>query len=225
MPESVEISPSILAADFARLSEALRQAEKGGAGAIHVDVMDGHFVPNLTIGPPVIACLRPATALPLDCHLMIAEAERWIGDYLKAGAARITVHVEACPHLHRTIHSIRAGGAEAGVALNPATPLGVLEEVLPDLDQVLIMSVNPGFAGQKFIEASLGKMNRLAEMIAARGLKTRIQVDGGVGMDNAAALARAGARRLVAGAAAFRAPDPARAIADLKQEAEKGLTR
>lgn len=225
MPEAIEISPSILAADFARLGEALQQAEAGGAGAIHVDVMDAHFVPNLTIGPPVIACLKRATALPLDCHLMIAEAERWIGEYLAAGAARITVHVEACPHLQRTIQAIRAGGAEAGVALNPATPLGAIEEILPALDQVLIMSVNPGFAGQKFIPEALDKIRRLARRLAETGSEARIQVDGGVGPANAADLVRAGARRLVAGAAAYGAKDPAQAIAQLQREAEKGLFR
>ncbi len=219
---SVELAPSILSADFARLADALATIERGGADVVHVDVMDGHFVPNLTIGPPVVAALRKATKLPLDCHLMVEDADRWIGEFLAAGAARITVHVEACPHLHRTVHAIKAGGAAAAVALNPATPLETLGEILPDLDMVLIMSVNPGFGGQSFIPAAVDKVERLARLAAARGARPLIQVDGGVGTGNAARLVRAGAGSLVAGNAVFGAPDPADAVRALRRAAEGG---
>ncbi len=220
----IEIGPSILSADFARLAEALALIDGAGARAVHVDVMDGVFVPNLTIGPPVVAALAKASATPLDCHLMIVDPDRYIGHFVDAGAARITVHAEACTHLHRTVHAIRDAGVGAGVALNPATPLSQLEEILPDLDQVLLMSVNPGFGGQSFIPGTKDKIERLAGQIAARGLSAEIQVDGGVGASNIAELVRCGARRFVAGNAVFGAPDPAEALAELTRLAEEALS-
>ncbi|MBP7146224.1 MAG: ribulose-phosphate 3-epimerase [Acidobacteria bacterium] len=219
----VLLAPSILSADFARLAEALELIARAGADLVHVDVMDGHFVPNLTIGPPVVAALAKATRLPLDCHLMIENADAWVGRFAEAGAARITVHVEACPHLHRTVQAIRDAGASPGVALNPATPVEALSEILPDVDLVLVMSVNPGFSGQEFIAASLSKIERLRAMLGRCQLPTLVQVDGGVGPANAAALVRAGACCLVAGNAVFGTPDPAAAIAALRRAAEEGL--
>lgn len=219
----ISIAPSILSADFARLADEIARIQDGGANLVHVDVMDGHFVPNLTIGPPVIEALARETNLPLDCHLMIEGADAVIGDYIRAGAARVTVHVEACPHLHRTVHRIREAGAMAGVAINPATPLESLYEILPDVGQVLIMSVNPGFGGQRFIRASLEKIARLAASIHQRQLEVAIEVDGGVTVDNAAELIKAGARILVAGSAIFGKPDPALATRDLRKAAEAGL--
>jgi len=219
---TIEIAPSILSADFARLADALAMLEAAGADVVHVDVMDGHFVPNLTIGPPVVAALAKATRLPLDCHLMIDDAERWIGDYARAGAGRLTVHVEACPHLYRTIQQIKGHGIAAGVALNPATPPEALSEILPLLDFVLVMSVEPGFPAQSFIPGSLRKIERVASLIAAAGSPARIQVDGGIGLANAAVVVRAGARSLVAGNAVFGAPVPPAALAALRAAAEGG---
>ncbi len=200
---TIKIAPSILAADMARLGEQVADATAAGADYIHVDVMDGSFVPNITIGAGVVAALRPHTNLPLDVHLMIREPEKHIADFAKAGASIITVHVEACPHLHRVIQQIKEAGARAGASLNPGTPLHYLEEVLPDLDLVLVMSVNPGWGGQKFIPGSLDKINRLRHLLDERGLKAELEVDGGVNLDNAASVARAGARVLVAGTAVF----------------------
>ncbi len=208
----IKIAPSILSADFAELGSALRAAQAGGADYIHVDVMDGHFVPNLTIGPPVVAALRRVTRLPLDVHLMIENPERYVADFVQAGADIVTVHVEACPHLHRTIQQVREAGAKPGVALNPATSLETLREILPYVDQVLVMTVNPGFGGQTYIETMTAKVARLAEMIAAlpaaQGVvrPIDIEVDGGIDASTAPAVVAAGARVLVAGSAVVHHP-------------------
>jgi ribulose-phosphate 3-epimerase len=215
------IAPSILAADFARLGEELSAVERAGADWIHVDVMDGHFVPNLTIGPPVVEAVRRSTALPLDVHLMIEEPERSIADYVKAGASTVGVHVEACPHLHRTVAQIREAGARACVVLNPATPASAVELVLGDVDQVLVMTVNPGFGGQRFIEACLPKVAALRRWIDERQLAVSLEVDGGVARGTIARAARAGADVFVAGTAVFGADDYAAAIAALRREAEE----
>ncbi len=221
----LEIAPSILSADFAHLAEELRRIEDGGADWVHVDVMDGHFVPNLTMGPPIVHAMKGATRLPLDCHLMIEDADRWITAFRDAGAARLTVHVEACRHLHRTVASIRDAGARAGVALNPATPVEVLDDILAELDLVLVMSVNPGFAGQRFIERSIDKVRRAQERIQAGGHRAIIQVDGGVTTANAQALVAAGARSLVAASAVFGTKDRTQAVRALRAAAEIGLGR
>lgn len=205
------IAPSILSADFARLGEQVRQAVEAGARYIHVDVMDGHFVPNITIGPLVVKALRPlATELNavLDVHLMIANPDRYIVDFAEAGADIITVHVEACPHLHRTIQAIHEQGVKAGVTLNPATPLVTLEEILPDVELVLIMSVNPGFGGQSYIPASTDKIRRLRQMLDAIGSTADLEVDGGIKPHNAAEIVAAGANVLVAGSAVFNDKQP-----------------
>jgi len=201
---TVRIAPSILSADFARLGEQVQEAQAGGADWIHVDVMDGHFVPNLTIGPPVVRALRPLTTLPLDVHLMIERPELLIPDFIRAGADRMTVHVETCPHLHRTIQQIRELGAKPGVTLNPATPLSALEEILPHVDLVLIMSVSPGFGGQSYLPGSTARIARLRQMLDERGLAgVELEVDGGITADNAAEAAEAGATVLVAGSAIY----------------------
>ena len=200
---SIQLAPSILAADFAHLADAVERATEGGASVIHVDVMDGHFVPNLTIGPPVVKSLRRATRLPLDCHLMIDNPDQYIVDFAEAGADWISVHQEVCPHLNRTLTHIKEHGCRAGVVINPATPVETLSEVLDMVDYVLVMSVNPGFGGQKFIPGTLHKMRKLAEIRAARGYAFRIEVDGGVGMDTVGDVVRAGAEILVAGNAVF----------------------
>ena len=210
-----EIAPSILSADFARLGEAVEAVERGGATLIHVDVMDGHFVPNLTVGIPVVRSLSRATRLPLDAHLMISEPGRYVEQFVEAGARMVSVHVEADPHLHRTLVCIRENGAQAGIAINPATPLVALEEALPFADYVLIMSVNPGFGGQKFIPTALDKVRRLRRTIEERGLQTRIEIDGGIDQTNIAEVAAAGAEIMVAGTAVFGQPDPARAVRQL----------
>ncbi len=199
----IEIAPSILSADFSKLGEDVRAAERGGAGLIHCDVMDGHFVPNITIGPLVVRALRGVTNLPLDCHLMITDPDRYIADFARAGASMISVQVEEVVHLHRTVTAIRDLGCRAGVVLNPATPISSLEEILPFCDYVLIMSVNPGFGGQSFISTSLDKISRLRGMIDSRGLNVKIEVDGGVGLQNIADVVRAGAEWIVAGSAVF----------------------
>lgn len=207
-PRLIELAPSILSADFAHLADQVHRATEGGATLIHVDIMDGHFVPNLTIGPPVVKSLRKVTDLPLDCHLMIDNADEFIPTFAEAGANWISVHQEACRHLDRTLHHVRDHGALAGVVINPATPVELLSEVLDIVDYVLIMSVNPGFGGQKFLSNSLHKMRRLAEIRAQRGLNFRIEVDGGVAMDTVAEVVRAGAEILVAGNAVFGSGDP-----------------
>ncbi len=206
------VAPSILSADFARLGEEIADVQAKGADWIHVDVMDGHFVPNITIGPLVVAAARRATTLPLDVHLMIERPDRYLADFAEAGADWLCVHAEACPHLHRSVQAIRELGVKAGVALNPHTPGSVLDYLLPQLDLVLVMTVNPGFGGQTFIEAALPKISRLRERIDAEGLATLIQVDGGVKPDNAGRVFGAGAHVLVAGSAVFGADDRAAAI-------------
>jgi ribulose-phosphate 3-epimerase len=207
-PGLIELAPSILSADFARLGEQVQRATEGGAAVIHVDIMDGHFVPNLTIGPPVVKSLRKATDLPLDCHLMIDNPDEFISVFAEAGASWISVHQEACVHLDRTLHHIRDHGALAGVVINPATPVDMLSEVLDIVDYVLVMSVNPGFGAQKFIPNSLHKMRQLVEIRSRRGLNFRIEVDGGVALDTVADIVRAGAEILVAGNAVFGKGDP-----------------
>jgi len=199
----VELLPSILSADFANLARDVAEAERGGGTVIHVDVMDGHFVPNITLGPPIVKSLRKATSLPLDCHLMIENPNDFIPAFADAGANWISVHYEACPHLHRTIELIQNHGVQPGVVLNPATRIEVLDEILPMLHHVLIMSVNPGFGGQKFIPFSLDKIRRLAQVRKERGLAFRIEVDGGVAHDTIAQVVQAGAELLVAGNAVF----------------------
>jgi ribulose-phosphate 3-epimerase len=204
----IELAPSILSADFARLAEQVRAAAEGGASVIHVDIMDGHFVPNLTIGPPVVKSLRKATDLPLDCHLMIENPDQFIPDFAEAGADWISVHQEASRHLNRTLNPIRSHDVLAGVVINPATPVETLTEVLDIVDYVLVMSVNPGFGAQKFIPGALHKMRRLAEYRANHGLNYRIEVDGGVALDTVGDVVRAGAEILVAGNAVFGHGDP-----------------
>ncbi len=204
----IELAPSILSADFAHLAEQVRAASEGGGTVIHVDVMDGHFVPNITIGPPVVKSLRKATDLPLDCHLMIENPDQYIADFAEAGADWISVHQEACVHLDRTLHLIRSHDALAGVVINPATPVETLSEVLDIVDFVLVMSVNPGFGAQKFIPGTVRKIKRLADLRAQRGLNYRIEVDGGIGPDTVAEVVRAGAEILVAGNAIFGQGDP-----------------
>ncbi|MBN1551421.1 ribulose-phosphate 3-epimerase [bacterium] len=211
----IQIAPSILSADFTKLGREIELVDKAGANAIHVDVMDGHFVPNITIGPPVIKSIKNITRLPLDVHLMIEEPDRFIPSFVKAGADRLSIHVEACVHLHRSIQIIRSSGVKAGVALNPGTPLGHISEILHMLDFVLIMSVNPGFGGQEFIASSLDKINRLFNVLKTRGLKAVIAVDGGVNCETAPDLVKAGARILIAGNAIFNTQNPAKAVQDL----------
>lgn len=211
------LAPSILSADFSRLSEEIRAVEKAGVGMLHVDVMDGHFVPNLTIGPPVVRSLRKATTLKLDAHLMIRNADSFIDAFVEAGADMISVHVEACPHLHRTVTSIQAARREAGVVLNPATPLSSVEEILPEADYVLLMSVNPGWGGQKFIPHVKDKIAALRGLIRDRGLTTRIEVDGGVTRDNVGSLVQAGADIIVAGSSVFGQADPEAAAAEMME--------
>jgi ribulose-phosphate 3-epimerase len=221
---SIDIAPSILSADFGRLAEQIRTVEQGGATVIHVDVMDGHFVPNLTLGLPVVRSIRRATSLRLDAHLMIEEPDRYIEEFAKAGVDMISVHVEAVPHLHRTVTAIRALGASPGVVLNPATPVSSVEEILPFVDFVVVMSVNPGFGGQKFIDTSLDKVRRLRGMISDRGLNVRIEIDGGIGPDNVGEVVRAGVEIIVAGSAVFDDPDPAEAVRRLRRAAEAPFT-
>jgi ribulose-phosphate 3-epimerase len=210
------IAPSILSADFARLAEEVAAVERGAADMLHVDVMDGHFVPNLTVGPPIVESLKKVTKLPLDVHLMITNADAFVAEFAAAGADFLTVHVEACPHLHRTVQSIKERGVKAGVTLNPGTSLHTIEEVLPELDLILIMSVNPGFGGQKFIESSLKKIATARRMIDLAGGRVLLEVDGGIKVDNAAKVLAAGADVLVSGSAIFCSRDYAATIAALR---------
>ena len=210
-----EIAPSILSADFTRLGEQIAVVERAGAAYIHVDVMDGHFVPNITIGPFIVKAVRRATSLPIDAHLMIERPDEYIGEFAQAGANMISVHPETTYHLNRTLNQIRQAGCQAGVVLNPATPLDHVEEVLDEVDYVLLMSVNPGFGGQKFIPSSLDKLRRLRALIRGRGARARIEIDGGIGPENVAEVVAAGAEILVAGSAIFGAPDPAEAVRQL----------
>lgn len=212
----VKIAPSILTADFAHLAKEVERLETGGADLLHVDVMDGHFVPNLTIGPPVIKALRAVTRLPLDVHLMVDEPGALLPAFIDAGSDNLTVHVEACRHLHRTIQSIKEAGVQASVVLNPATPLQMLHEILPDVHMVLLMSVNPGFGGQRFIPSTLDKIRALKQEITARHLDVAIEVDGGVKIDNARMIREAGADVLVVGTAIFDQQDYGQAIRALR---------
>jgi len=204
----VILAPSILSADFGHLADDVARAERGGAALLHLDVMDGHFVPNLTIGPVVVKAVRRATRLPLDVHLMIENADHYLDAFADAGANWISLHVEALPHLERAVAHLRGRGVKAGAALNPSTPLSSLEEILPELDYVLVMSVNPGFGGQSFLPGSLDKVRRLRETLRQRGLSAKIEVDGGVDEDNVKSLVDAGADVLVAGTAVFGKGDP-----------------
>ena len=219
--QQLMIAPSILSADFARLGEEINAVVAAGAEVIHIDVMDGHFVPNITIGPLVVAAVRKITKAPLDVHLMISDPDRYLEPFAEAGADWITVHVESSPHLHRTIDAIKKLGKKAGAVLNPATPLTTLECILDDLDLVMLMSVNPGFGGQRFIQGAVEKTRRLKEMIDQRGLRTGIEIDGGVTPETIGAIARAGANIFVAGSAIFNREDYAREVSELKRRASE----
>ena len=220
----IRIAPSILSADFARLADGVAEAEAAGADWIHVDVMDGHFVPNLTIGPPVVAALRKVTALPLDVHLMIEEPDRYIQAFAEAGAAMVSVHAEVLPHLHRTLHLIKSFGMKAGVALNPSTPVMLLEDVAGDVDHVLVMTVNPGFGAQTFIPRSESKIRAMRALLDREGNSAPVEVDGGIDTTTAARVVAAGATILVAGNAIFAAPDPVRAVRDLRAAADAAVS-
>jgi ribulose-phosphate 3-epimerase len=216
---SVRIAPSILSADFARLADAIAHIEAGGADLVHVDVMDGHFVPNITIGPPVVAALKRVTKLPLDVHLMITDPDRYLEAFVQAGASMLTVHAEVLPHLHRTLTQIRSLGVKAGVAINPSTPVSAISDVTAQMDHLLVMSVNPGFGGQTFIPHSLAKITAARELLAANGSQAVIEVDGGVDRENAASIIRAGAEILVAGASIFGTGDATEATRALRRAA------
>jgi len=213
----VEIAPSILSADFTRLGQEIEAVERGGASLLHVDVMDGRFVPNITVGLPVVKAISRATRLPIDAHLMIVEPGRYAEQFVKAGAQMVSIHVEADPHLHRTIAGIRAAGAQAGVAINPATPLSALDEVLNFADYILLMSVNPGFGGQTFIPTSIDRVRRLRATILERGLRARIEIDGGIDRNNINEVSAAGAEIIVAGTAVFGTGDPTAAVRELQE--------
>ncbi len=217
MANKKKIAPSLLSADFSKLQEDITLMEEGGADLHHVDVMDGHFVPNITFGPFIVKAIKKCASIPLDVHLMIENPELYIEDFANAGSDYITVHVEACPHIHRTIQQIKATGAKAGVSLNPGTPLSSIEDILGDVDLILIMSVNPGFGGQSFIESSLDKIKRLRALLTERGLDhVEIEIDGGVKLDNIDRVAEAGVDIFVSGSGIFKAADPKKMIADMK---------
>jgi ribulose-phosphate 3-epimerase len=217
MANMKKIAPSLLSADFSKLQEDIALVEEGGADVLHVDVMDGHFVPNITFGPFIVKAIKKCASIPLDVHLMIENPERYVEDFAKAGSDYITVHVEACTHIHRVLQQIKATGAKAGVSLNPGTPLSSIEEVLGDVDLILIMSVNPGFGGQSFIEGALDKIKRLRAMLSERGLDhVEIEIDGGVKLENIAKVAEAGVDIFVSGSGIYKAPDPKKMIADMK---------
>jgi ribulose-phosphate 3-epimerase len=213
----IEIAPSILSADFTRLGEEISTVQKAGASILHVDVMDGRFVPNITVGLPVVKALARATSLPIDAHLMIVEPGQYAQQFAKAGARMVSIHIEADANAHRTLSSIRAEGSLAGIVINPATPLSAIDEAIKFADYALVMSVNPGFGGQEFIPESLDKVRRLRKMIDERGLKTRIEIDGGINAENIAEVTGAGAEIIVAGSAIFGAPDPAVALRELRE--------
>lgn len=215
----IRIAPSILSADFSRLGEEVKRLNQGGADMVHIDVMDGHFVPNITIGPLVVKAIRPYTSLPFDVHLMMDNPMAFVDAYVEAGADSITVHAEVLPHLHRAIHYIKSLGVKAAVALNPSTPLSILEYILGDVDMVLVMTVNPGFGGQEFIPAMMGKLRKLVEMRSAYGANFSIQVDGGIGLHNIKDVVKAGAEVIVAGSAVFGAQDIKGIIEAMRQEA------
>jgi len=214
--KNVEIAPSLLSADFSRLGEQIAAVERGGASILHFDVMDGHFVPNITIGLPVLKSLTKTTRLPIDAHLMITEPGRYATQFVDAGAKMVSVHVEADPHLHRTLMSIKSAGAQAGVVLNPATPVSAVEEALLFADYVLVMSVNPGFGGQKFINESVAKVRRLRQLIQEQQLPVRIEIDGGIDRSNIETVVEAGAEIIVAGSAIFGATDVESAVKELR---------
>ncbi|MDP2300770.1 MAG: ribulose-phosphate 3-epimerase [Actinomycetota bacterium] len=219
MPNQLFISPSILSADFTRLAEEIAMIEAAGADLIHVDVMDGHFVPNLTVGPPVIKALKRVATRPLDVHLMVADPDRTAQWYVDAGADIVTIHIEAATHVHRTVEAIRAGGAIPGITLNPGTPASALSEILPFVDLVLVMSVNPGFGGQSFIESSIAKIAEIRALCDRAGVRPRIEIDGGIDPATAPRVVAAGADTLVAGSAIFCREDPAAALAELRASA------
>jgi ribulose-phosphate 3-epimerase len=223
MTDRILIAPSILSADFGNLADAIALVEGGGADLIHVDVMDGHFVPNLTIGPPVVKALKAVATKSLDVHLMIDNADDTIGWYLDAGADMVTVHAEGSTHLHRLVQAIRAAGASPGVSLNPATPVSVLRDIVGDVDMVLLMSVNPGFGGQSFIERTVKKLGELAELFAEEGASPLVQVDGGINAETIVPCVAAGARCFVAGNAVFGAPDPVAALHAIRTAGESAL--
>src|SRR3979490_1508170 len=213
----IEIAPSILSGDFPCLGEQIKTVERAGASLLHVDVMDGRFVPNITVGLPVVKAISRATRLPIDAHLMIVEPGRSGERFVKPGAQMVSIHIEADPHVHRTLSAIKSAGGRAGIAINPATPLSAVDEAIKFADYVLLMSVNPGFGGQEFIPASLDKVRRLRKMIDERGLKTRIEIDGGIDRDNIAEVTSAGAEIIVSGSAIFGAADPATAVRELRE--------
>jgi ribulose-phosphate 3-epimerase len=213
---NIEIAPSILAADFSRLGEEIEAVERGGAGILHVDVMDGHFVPNITVGLPVVQSLARSTRIPIDAHLMISEPGRYAAEFVNAGAKMVSVHVEADANLHRTLMSIKSAGAQAGIVLNPATSIGAVEEALQFADYVLVMSVNPGFGGQQFIPESIDKVRRLRQLITERQLNVRIEIDGGIDRANIEGVVAAGAEIIVAGSAIFRTADAEAAVKELR---------